>query len=235
MGNKIVYSFFENVNLSSLHNDHYIVSKYNSDPLLKKNYYVSLEKIGMSKIICDIIYDYMFNNSSYSIVINKSKDYEIFTKKFYWVEDKTAIDGNILYKYNSFYFLNNYNFHSLEINFGNNINIIIGDNCKLTFSSSDKIDIFDHDVNLTENIKYKYYHNCNEFLKRKYANDKKIISKLEDIENSNIFKKVIVINPYFSNELNMFHFNNITDLYLLPVVLKHLSYIINNNFNIIIQ
>jgi hypothetical protein len=109
------------------------------------------------------------------------------------------------------------------------INVILGNNCNLVFFKSDKINIFDDNMNLVDNLKYRYFHDCHEFLKRRYSENSNIISKLKNIENSDVFKQVIVINPYFCDELNMFYFKNPTDIYLLPNILKHISFVIDNN------
>lgn len=228
MGNTNYNPIFEYINLSDLNNNLFLESKYTINSIFKSNCSDTLKYAGLYIDIIKIILDYVIHES-YSIIFNMMLPKKINVKKIYWIENKTAISGKLTYhySYNSFYY--NYNYHCLEINLRNHINVIFGNKYKLKFLKSDNINIFDSNTNLIDGHKYKYFYTCNDFLKNKYGNNNEIISRLILIENSDIFEKAIVIDPYFSDELNMFYFKNLNNLHLLSEILKHISFIISKN------
>jgi len=224
MGNTIKESHFEYINLSELSKNEIIGSRHQINPSFKNKCSKIFKKVGIYDDIIMIILNYTFNDH-YSIILRLlyKNDNNI---RIHWIESKTAISGNITYNY--YVRSSGFHFDNFEINLENYINVVLG-NCKLIFYGYSTTKIFDCYLNLIDNYKYKYLKDCNKFLKKRYAKNANIISILKEIEVSNIFRRVIVINPYFCDELNMFYFKNPSSMYILPTVLKHLSFIIRNN------
>jgi hypothetical protein len=221
---------FNNIDFSNLGSECF-ESKYPTDEFTNRFSYI-LESAGLYRDIINIIFNYMFIKP-HSIIFSLTKYLFRCKREIPWQDNKNTISGKIFYSYS--FADAHYHYRNVEIDLGNCVNIIFGNDCKLLISryscdsSYGNMDIFDSNMNLISNSEYMYLHQCNDFLKKIYEYDNKLISKIKSVENSEIFKKIIVIRR-FRCKLTMFYFKDTTNLHYISAILKHLEFIINNNY-----